>query len=231
MRKLFLFILFAITAITTQSQTHEIGVFLGGTNYVGDIGRTNYIYPNEIGGGLVYKYNLNPRIALRGTYTYIPVSAKDSDSENPFRKNRFGTNRGLEFNNNIHEFALGIEFNFFDYNISNYKTTFTPYILAEVAAFNYSAPGEQTNNNTIPLVNKLSYSLPLGLGIKGRLDDHLAIAFETGIRFTLVDDIDFTTDRISGRDFGGTGNDWYVFSGVSIVYSFGRPPCYSGLAK
>ncbi|MBA6155861.1 hypothetical protein H3Z83_04895 [Tenacibaculum sp. S7007] len=225
MRKLFLSILFAITAITIQSQTHEIGFFAGGSNYVGDIGRTNYVYPNELAGGLIYKYNLNPRIALRGTYTYIPVSANDLDAENLFRNNR-----RFKFKNNIHEFALGVEVNFFDYNISNYKTTFTPYILAEVATFNYASPSEVIGN-TIRLKNKFSYSLPVGIGIKGRLDDHLAIAFESAVRFTLVDDIDFTTNKVNVYDFGGNGNDWYVFTGVSIVYSFGRPPCFKGLAE
>ncbi|MDB0610332.1 DUF6089 family protein [Tenacibaculum maritimum] len=73
MKIIYLFILFAFTAITTQSQTHEVGFFVGGSNYVGDIGRTNYIYPNKIGGGLIYKHNLNPRIGLRATYSYIPV--------------------------------------------------------------------------------------------------------------------------------------------------------------
>ncbi|WP_028887942.1 type IX secretion system protein PorG [Tenacibaculum ovolyticum] len=226
MKNKILFILFAIIAITLQSQTHEIGIFAGGANYIGDVGRTNYIYPNKLGGGIVYKYNLNPRIALRGTYTYIPVSGNDKNSENLFRQNR-----GSQFTNNIHEFAAGIEFNFFDYNISNYKTTFTPYILAEIAAFNYSSPIERTSPNTIRLKNKFSYSLPVGVGIKGRLDDHLAIAFEVGARITLIDDLDFTTDKINSLNFGGTGNDWYMFTGFSIVYSFGRPPCYKGLAE
>ncbi|PKH50497.1 hypothetical protein CXF68_07225 [Tenacibaculum sp. Bg11-29] len=226
MKNKILFILFAIIAITLQSQTHEIGIFAGGTNYIGDVGRTNYIYPNKLGGGIVYKYNLNPRIALRGTYTYIPVSGNDENSENLFRQDR-----GYQFTNNIHEFAAGLEFNFFDYNISNYKTTFTPYILAEIAAFNYSSPTERTSPNTIRLKNKFSYSLPIGVGIKGRLDDHLAIAFEAGVRLTLIDDLDFTTDKINSLNFGGTGNDWYMFTGFSIVYSFGRPPCYKGLAE
>lgn len=226
MKKIFLFISFALTAITIQSQTHEVGIFAGGSNYIGDIGQTNYIYPNRIGGGLVYKYNLNPRIALRGTYTYIPVAANDKDSDNLSRQNR-----GYKFSNNIHELAVGIEFNFFDYNISNYKTTFTPYILAEFAAFNYATPIERTSSSTISLEDKISYSLPLGIGIKGRLANNFAIAFETGVRFTLVDDIDYTTDKINNLNFGETGNDWYVFTGFSIVYTFGRPPCYKGLAE
>ena len=226
MRGLILLILLACVVTPLQSQTHEIGFFAGGSNYVGDIGSTNYIRPNEFAGGLVYKYNLNPRIALRGTYTYIPVSGNDKDADNSFRQNR-----GINFSNTIHEFAAGVEFNFFDYNINDYRTTFTPYILAEVAAFNYKSPEPTSSSNTILLKNKFSYTIPVGIGLKGRLADNLAIAFETGVRFTFVDDIDFTTDKINSLDFGGNGNDWYVFSGVSIVYTFGRPPCFGGIAE
>ncbi|AZJ36925.1 DUF6089 family protein [Tenacibaculum singaporense] len=226
MRELILLILLACVITPLQSQTHEIGFFAGGSNYVGDIGSTNYISPNEFAGGLVYKYNLNPRIALRGTYTYIPVSGNDNDADNAFRQNR-----GISFSNTIHEFAAGVEFNFFDYNINDYRTTFTPYILAEVAAFNYKSPEPTSSSNTILLKNKFSYTVPVGIGLKGRLADNFAIAFETGVRFTFVDDIDFTTDRINSLDFGGNGNDWYVFSGVSIVYTFGRPPCFGGIAE
>ena len=226
MRGLILLILLACVVTPLQSQTHEIGFFAGGSNYVGDIGSTNYIRPNEFAGGLVYKYNLNPRIALRGTYTYIPVSGNDKDADNSFRQNR-----GINFSNTIHEFAAGVEFNFFDYNINDYRTTFTPYILAEVAAFNYKSPEPTSSSNTILLKNKFSYTVPVGIGLKGRLADNLAIAFETGVRFTFVDDIDFTTDKINSLNFGGDGNDWYVFSGVSIVYTFGRPPCFGGIAE
>lgn len=226
MRGLILLILLACVVTPLQSQTHEIGFFAGGSNYVGDIGSTNYIYPNEFAGGLVYKYNLNPRIALRGTYTYIPVSGNDNNADNAFRQNR-----GISFSNTIHEFAAGVEFNFFDYNINDYRTTFTPYILAEVAAFNYKSPEPTSSSNTILLKNKFSYTVPVGIGLKGRLADNFAIAFETGVRFTFVDDIDFTTDRINSLDFGGNGNDWYMFSGVSIVYTFGRPPCFGGIAE
>lgn len=229
MRGLILLILFTCLVTPLQSQTHEIGVFAGGSNYVGDIGRTNYIYPNELAGGLVYKYNLNPRIALRGSYMYIPVSGSDKDADNPYRLNRPGVQ--FSFTNTVHEFAAGIEFNFFDYNISDFRTNFTPYILAQIAAFNYKSPEPGPTTNTIRLKNTFSYTLPVGVGVKGRLADNLAIAFETGVRFTLVDDLDYTTDKINSLNFGGNGNDWYVFSGVSIVYTFGRPPCYSGLAN
>lgn len=229
MRTTFLAILFTCLTSTLFSQAHEVGFFVGGSNYIGDIGKSNFILPNNVAGGLIYKYNLNPRISLRGTYSYLPVSGNDEDSDNPFRKNRIPSK--LKFSNTIHELAVGIEFNFFEYNISNYKKTFTPYILAEVAAFNYKSPESLTSNGNLTFSNKFSYTLPVGIGIKGKLFGDFAYAVESIARFTFVDDIDFTTDKISALNFGGQGNDWYMFTGVSIVYTFGRPPCYNGLAE
>ncbi|TYQ00282.1 outer membrane protein with beta-barrel domain [Tenacibaculum adriaticum] len=222
MKKYFISLLLTCTTSISFSQIHEIGFFLGGSNYIGDVGNTNYINPNEVGGGLIYKYNLNPRIALRGTFTYIPISGNDTKASSPYRKQR-----GYSFTNTIHEFAAGIEFNFFEYNIREHKTSFTPYILAEIAVFNYKTIDYITTNNRSIFENTFSYSIPMGLGVKGRLADNLAYAIESGIRLTFVDNLDYTTDKIARLNFAGTGNDHYIFTGISLVYTFGRPPCYA----
>lgn len=198
----------------------KLAFFLGGSNFIGDIGGTNYLLPNKLGGGLVYKYNLNPRVALRGNYNFIGLKGNDKKSSNPYRESRkFG------FTNGLHEFAGGIEFNFFNYNIREKNTDFTPYILAQVAFFNYKQP-EKIENNKLLLKRAFSYTMPVGIGIKGRISDNMAYALESAVRFTLKDDLDYSTDKISGLNFKGNGNDTYVFTAFSIVYTFGRPPCY-----
>ncbi len=221
MRKTIITLLLTCMTSISFSQIHEIGIFVGGSNFIGDIGSTNYILPNEIAGGLVYKYNLNPRIALRGTYTYLPMTGVDIDSDNLFREER-----EFSFSNDIHEFAAGIEYSFFDYNIRIKEQSFTPYILAEIAAFNYKAPKSVTSTSIL-LANKFSVSVPLGIGIKGRISDHLAYALESAVRLTFKDDIDFSTNEIPSLNFGGNGNDFYTFTAFSIVYTFGRPACYA----
>ncbi|CAL2102204.1 OMP_b-brl domain-containing protein [Tenacibaculum sp. 190130A14a] len=226
MGKRILFILLLSSIGFVQGQSHEIGLFLGGSNYVGDIGRTNYIYPNEFAGGIVYKYNLNPRIALRANYNLIPISGNDKDAENAFRQQS-----GRSFTNTIHEFAAGVEFNFYEYNIAEYRTSFTPYILAQIATINHKSFNRLVNTNTIEVKNSFSYALPVGIGIKGRLTSDLAFAVETGARYTFTDQLDYSTSAVQSLNFEGNGNDWYFFSGISIVYTFGRPACYNGLTK
>jgi len=224
MKKTFVTLLFIGFSALLSGQVNEVGFFVGGSNYVGDIGRTNYIYPNEVAGGLIYKWNWNPRIAVRATLTTMPISANDVDADNSGRKIR-----GFEFENNINEAALGIEFNFYEYDLSSIDKTWTPYILAEFAAFNYSVvrTASTTNPTQYTYTDKTSYAIPFGVGIKSKLFDKFAVAFETRFRYTFVDDIDYSTEEFPVLDYGGTSNDWYVFTGFSLVYTFGRPACYT----
>ena len=221
MKKYFILFLFTCSTSILCSQIHELGFFVGGANYIGDIGRTTYINPNDFSGGLIYKYNLNPRVALRGTYSHINISADDENSNNEFRNPR-----GYKFSNDIKEFALGIEFNFFEYNTRDIKTSYTPYILAKLSYFYYKTIEEQSTTSAI-FENNSSFSLPVGLGFKGRLTNHLAYAIESGVRFTFVDDLDDTAQGVVDSSYNGYGNDFYVFTGVSLVYTFGRPACYA----
>ena len=224
MKKYLTLLIFICSTNILISQSHELGVFFGGSNYIGDIGSTTYLNPNNIGGGVIYKYNLNPRIALRAAWTQIGISGDDADSSNDFRVNR--QTPSLNFNNSITELALGVEFNFFEYNTRKPQSHYTPYILLEFANFYYTTIEEQTTT-TVTYENTSSFSIPVGLGFKGHLSYHLAYAIETAIRFTFVDDIDDTVRNAGNINFQGFGNDYYVFTGVSLVYTFGRPSCYA----
>ena len=232
MKKIVTFLLLTCFTSIMHSQKHELGFFLGGTNYIGDIGSTSYINPNEFAGGIVYKLNLNNRIALRANLSYFVITGDDANSNNSQREERFN-GLGASFENVISELGVGIEFNFFDYQIDVPSKNFTPYIMAEIAVFNYEVLSTFSDTDRV-FDNKFSYSIPVGVGIKGKLIGNVGYAIESGIRFTFTDELDYTTDRfnesIDNRfDFGGNGDDFYVVTGFSLVYSFGRPPCYAPL--
>ena len=203
MKKQFFILLFAIFSTTISGQVNEIGLFFGGSNFIGDVGRTNYVHPNEFAGGIIYKWNWNPRLALRSTLSYIPLSANDATADNPGR-----TNRGAAFKSTIYEAAIGLEFNFFNYEISTKETSWTPYALVELAAFEYSK-GTAT-------------AIPFGVGIKSKLFHRLTVALETKFRYTFVDDIDQTPTSSLEK----AGNDWYAFTGITLNYTFGKPSCF-----
>ncbi len=227
MKKLFVTYLFLFISTVTFAQINELGVFLGGSNYIGDIGSTKYIWPNNYAVGGIYKWNMHPHYSIRATYTYAKITGNDSNSNNSFRKHR-----GLSFTNTTHEFAAGIEYNFFKYNLSKIGHTQTPYIIVEASIAKMSVSNGFVGGNI------LTYSIPFGLGYKTRLTQNIGIAIETSFRYTFRDDIDgypFQELDSDGNPPPGeniqinpNNNDWYVFTGITLVYAFGREGCYTG---
>ena len=55
MRYLTVFIMCVLSSHLSHSQIYEIGVFAGGSNFIGDVGATNYISPNQAAFGGVFK--------------------------------------------------------------------------------------------------------------------------------------------------------------------------------
>lgn len=222
MNKHRLLYLFLLISTSLWAQLHEVGFIVGGSNYIGDVGNETYWSPNQFGGGVLYKRNLNSRISLRATYTKMILSADDKDAANIVRKNR-----GYSFTNNIHELSGGIEFNFFNYDLSTNTHTHTPYFLFELAALNYHVATREISPNNYELATKTSYAIPFGIGYKTKIIDHLTVAAELKIRYTFVDDLDYNNPNINRLTFGNPdSNDWYVFTGILFTYSFGRPPCF-----
>jgi hypothetical protein len=108
MNKVILLLLLFFCFTTSQAQINELGIFVGGSNFIGDVGSTTYVKPNSQALGLLYKWNKTPRHTWRFSYIQSKIEAKDADSDEIRRKTR-----GLSFQNNIKELSAGIEFNFF----------------------------------------------------------------------------------------------------------------------
>ncbi|MCF6223300.1 MAG: DUF6089 family protein [Flavobacteriaceae bacterium] len=222
--------LFLLSSTYAFAQINETGVFLGGSNYIGDIGRTSYIYPNSYAVGGIYKWNMHPHYSIRATYTYSKLTGDDSQSKNSFRKYR---DPSLSFTNTLHELAAGIEYHFFKYSLSKIGYTQTPYIIIGASVAKMDINNKDGGNGSI-----FSYSIPFGLGYKMKLAPNVGIAFETSFRYTFRDDIDGYPFQELDEDgnpppgeniqINPNNNDWYVFTGITLVYAFGRGGCYTG---
>ena len=204
-----------------QAQIHEIGAFLGGSNYIGDVGPTTYIAPNEPAFGLLYKWNKSPRHSYRFSYTQSEITSNDLDSKEASRNQR-----GYRFENDLKELSLGLEFNFFDFNLHESSTKITPYVASGV---NYFLAKYTLTNAKADLTaearteRRKSLAIPMIIGIKSNISPNFVLALETGARYTLTDNIDGSFNQ----DFGNiNNNDWYVFSGVILTYTFGDKACY-----
>ncbi|MAU89614.1 MAG: DUF6089 family protein [Bacteroidota bacterium] len=213
---------------SVHSQMHEFGTFLGGSNFIGDIGSSSYIKPNSFSFGLIYKWNLTTRYSLRVSYFNSNIKGDDFKSQNLNR-----SLRAYKFSNKINEFSSGIEFNFFDFNLHDEQIYFTPYIFTGINYFSYSL--KKMNFTTLiseEYDKELNFALPIVFGLKSNLSTNLIFAVEIGFRYSFTDNIDASNpikeySQNNNLKFGNIRNkDWYTFSGITISYTFGRIPCY-----
>lgn len=226
MRYLILILFSVCFAQTSQSQIYEVGFFLGGSNFIGDVGSTNYIAPNNPAFGGVLKWNRSPRHSFRLTAIFTQLEGIDSKSSDPRR-----VARDYAFTNNIFELSGGMEFTFFDWNLHQEESKSTPYLFTGISVANYKnnffdPNGVLTSENN----SSWAYGIPIVLGFKTTTADNLILAVEVGARYTFTDEIDGSVpdaDYRSNYSFGNTNsNDWYVFSGITLTYTFGQKPCY-----
>ena len=225
MRYLTVFIICALYSQLNYSQIYEVGVFAGGSNLIGDVGATNYISPNQLAIGGVFKWNRSPRHSYRLSIISSSLDAQDSKSDDPRR-----TDRDYSINSDILEIALGMEFTFFDFNLHGDGNKSTPYIYTGISTAKhdnyYIRNGVQTSENT----SSWAFGIPMALGFKTTLTNHIILAAEIGARYTFSDELDGSYPErpsLFNYSFGNlNNNDWYMFTGITLTYTFSRKPCY-----
>ena len=225
MKKSFVLFLLVFSTPFLNAQIHEIGAFLGGGNYIGDVGKTDYINPNKVAVGILYKWNKSPRHSYRFSYTQSAIVSDDADSEIPGRELR-----GYSFKNSIKEFSAGLEFNFFDFNLHEaLRMKTTPYVYSGISYFIYDEL-YVVNGETKKDFQDGAFAIPMIVGIKSKLTETLIIGFEVGARYTFTDNLDGSAPKNKNLEplkFGNLNSkDWYVFSGLTLTYTFGNKPCY-----
>ena len=207
------------------SQIYEIGGFLGGSNFIGDVGSSKFVNPNSLAFGGVLKWNRSPRHSYRASLTYTTLSADDKFSDDPKR-----IDRGYYFKSKIIEASIGLEFTFFDFDLHSIDSQSTPYIYTGISMANHPNFAFYNNELLDEKTSSFAIGIPIVLGFKKTVTDRVIIAVEVGARYIFSDEIDGSEpDAIEYEilRFGNfNNNDWYVFSGLTLTYTFGRKPCY-----
>ena len=220
----FLAVLFLIVAAPAAAQTYEVGLFGGGANNIGDIGRMSYISPSGPAFGALFKWNRSKRYAWRGHAIYGKFTADDTKSSMSSRQQR-----GLRMEQSIMEVSAGLEFNFVEYNLHKLGPAFTPYLYTGVTYFRYDYNYFDAGRLIDLDQRDWSFAIPITGGAKIRLNQFLILGVEIGARYTFTDNLDASNPEGAGFEDFRLGNifsdDWYVFSGLTLTYTFGRKPC------
>lgn len=226
MKRLLSIIALATLSFSAEAQINEFGLFAGGANYVGEIGPTSYIAPKDLSLGVFYRWNRSTRHSWRVGFNYGKISSDDADSSVSGRKLR-----GYSFENSVKDLSLALEFNFFEFNLHEDHFKWTPYMSAGIAYawFNekYMDIGEKEARE---YGNGSSLAIPMTVGVKAHISRDWVIGLESGVRYSFSDNLDGSNppdDRYSAMRFGNLdSNDWYVFTGFTVSYTFGDKPCY-----
>ena len=227
MKKLLLFVIVFVQVLVIHSQIYEVGLTYGKTNFIGDIGNTQFINPSNDGVGFLVRWNRSPRHSYRFSFINTSLSGDDLKSKDSRR-----IERGYNFYSNINEFSLGMEFNFLNYDLHTRFDKFTNYFYTGIS---YTSFDKQIlENGYINNLDKVdsSIGIPIIIGAKFRVENSFILSFEIGARYKFTDKIDgniLNSEEIS-YNFGNiNNNDWYMFTGFNITYTFGRKPCYCNI--
>ena len=200
------YILFAclfFMGFSLNAQEKEFGVFVGGSNYFGDLNPSYSFKETRPATSIFYRYNFNPRMSFRAAMGYYWVTASD----NKQKKYPYLLARNLNFSNQIIEVSGTYELNFFKFNPLKEKDRFSPYIFVGASIF-YFQPTTKFNGKKYRLqeigtegqkgydeevdngYNTFSLAIPFGGGIKWAINKKLSLNVEFNSRKTFTDWLD-----------------------------------------
>lgn len=180
-------------------QASEIGVWLGASNFRGDVASS--ISSSTPALGVVYRYAINDYLAFRAGVALTFLRGNDANSESPFVRAR-----NLSFSSHLVELSSQLDLHFMKFKIGDEKHYFTPYLTTGIAVFQfnpttkynderYSLPdigteGQQNDLSGRKPYKQLQLAIPAGGGIKFWMRKQWTFYAEAAYRNTFTDYLD-----------------------------------------
>lgn len=199
--KRLIFVISLLAAVFSGfSQQHELGVFVGGSYYIGDLNPSGHFLQSQPAAGLLYRYNINYRTAIRLHALFGSLHGTDSIIG-------YNEARNLNFKSPLMEIGTQFELSYQKFQIGSSKYFFTPYLFVGASFFKFKPQGFYNGDwynlqalgtegqGTTAYPNRKPYSLagfsiPFGMGVKVSLGSSLVLGLEWGLRKTFTDYID-----------------------------------------
>ena len=202
-----------------QEYLYEIGGMLGGSFYMGDANKNSVFQNMNPAASVLFRYNVNFRLALKANLAWARVSGSTEGLENVFPNNAQAS-----FERNVIDLGGQAEFNFFPYS-DMYKYLLTkrisPYIAGGLGLSAAPGGGEFF----------LSPHISIGTGVKYKLKNRINIGAELSIRKLFGDGLDVSAgnnllDNPYNMESGWFKNkDWYSMLTIYVTYDFGLRNC------
>lgn len=209
---------FSIAAVAQNPVQYQAGIFIGASNYQGDLADDQLEFSaTGFAAGVSFKHSVNPRVRLRATAYRGIISGSDRNSATL-------SDRAYYFSSRVTEFAAAVEYHPLGQGRYNNANIFTPR-LAPFAFVGMGYAHADTDLNVpadsrhlFPEANDTDhfFVLPLGAGLRIDVIQRISFELELGWRATFSDYLDDVS--VNG---GPDQNDWYWFGGLTTSYYFG----------
>ncbi len=236
MRKIGLVLIAVILTVSGFAQkTADIGMWGGSSTYLGDIREAPPLQTFNLNIGAYFRYNFNPRVALRIMFLNGGFAADGFVEDEPF-----------DFKKNVQDLSFMVEINYLKYVLGNRKTPFTPYIFGGFGMmyFPYTLTIVDMQrlaniNSAHPLVEGgalveeavVAPAIPFGFGLKYSFGERVGIGVEYQMRKLFSDKLDNLNDPLSFNRINSAGvaetirytnfwhnNDWPGYLGIYLTY-------------
>lgn len=184
MERLYTLIAALLISIGSQAQdleyAMELGAMAGPSFYMGDANLNGFYKNTNIGAGLMGRYNINPRMALKFDLAYMKVKGDATKEKNVFPASSEQT---WKFDNPLVDIGAQYELNFWGYGTGGgYKghKRLVPYIQFGLG-FTYCN-------------NALTMNMPVGAGIKYKVKPRWNVGIDWTMRFSMSDKLDGIED-------------------------------------
>lgn len=213
MKKLTCILLALCGSLALSAQkTNEIGIFLGGSYYIGELNPTGHLNSlTRPAAGIVYRHNIGYRVSFAGSALFGSVQGIDARTSSYEQQQR-----NLSFRSRIYELAARTEFNFIEYKIGDDKHQFTPFLFLGISVFNFN-PKASYGNQWVALqplktegqgkgYMRTQIAIPFGAGFKMNLAKRIGLVIEWGMRKTFTDYLDdVSTTYANPADLAANG--------------------------
>jgi len=200
MRK-FIIILFTVFVFGGAKAQLEVGFFAGTSYYIGDLNPGIPFLNSDLAFGLLARYNLSSRWAMRLNAYQGTIKGDDEVSN-------FLPERGLTFTSAITELGGTMEFHFLPYFNGSMRSYWTPYLFGGIGVVyhrpkrdgndlrDYGTEGQYNTQYLLPPDTErpeysyYSFAMPFGVGVKYSFSKRIAASLEWGMRKTFTDYLD-----------------------------------------
>lgn len=216
------FIVFLSFPQTGLGQKNEIGIFFGGSYYLGDLNPSRQFGLTRISLGGMFRHNFTPHLSLRANAIFGSVEGNDALI-------KYNQDRNLRFVSMVNEFSGQIEVNFLPFVAGNLESPYSPYLFLGAGAFFFNPQAQdelgdwrslrplRTEGQTEETqYGHVSQSLILGFGFKFNISRNITGGVEWGMRRTGTDYLDDVSSVYANlSDLSGESSRYFADRSLS----------------